>query len=262
VRDEEIRVAEINERHVATGDTGTVSTEGLEGVWRSGAITRAVLVDGSANGAPVRRGRGRPRIRPVDEERRAILDAARTSFAELGFHGATIDGIARRAGIDRRSVYRQFADKDQLFAAMMDDAVGDLLRHMATAIGEAEGLDLEDHLRHVYRRVLGFATSDPAWGALVLSSMTTGSDIANDAALRARRRLEHGIELSARHRWQTLGLPELEYAAEVASMIVGLGITMGGRILQEPTWDVERTAAVMATFTTAGIHQLEARARG
>jgi AcrR family transcriptional regulator len=46
-----------------------------------------------------------------------VLAAARTAFAERGFDGATIRGIATAAGVDPALVHHYFGSKDQLFLA-------------------------------------------------------------------------------------------------------------------------------------------------
>lgn len=51
--------------------------------------------------------------------REAILDAARLAFTEAGYDGATIRGIAARAGVDPALVHHYFGAKDQLFVAAM-----------------------------------------------------------------------------------------------------------------------------------------------
>jgi AcrR family transcriptional regulator len=61
---------------------------------------------------PRRRGR-----RPAGEDTRgAILAAARNEFAENGYDGTTIRGIARAAGVDPRLVHHYFPDgKEDVF---------------------------------------------------------------------------------------------------------------------------------------------------
>src|ERR1700676_3394042 len=51
------------------------------------------------------------------ETKAVILAAARERFAESGFEGATIRGIAADANIDPSMVMRYFGNKNQLFAA-------------------------------------------------------------------------------------------------------------------------------------------------
>lgn len=51
--------------------------------------------------------------------REAILAAARKRFADLGYHGATIRGIAADAGVDPALVHHFFGTKERLFTAAM-----------------------------------------------------------------------------------------------------------------------------------------------
>lgn len=55
--------------------------------------------------------RGRPRDPAVDQ---AILDAARSVVAEKGFNGASMDEIARRAGVGKDTLYRRWKSKEEL----------------------------------------------------------------------------------------------------------------------------------------------------
>jgi AcrR family transcriptional regulator len=64
----------------------------------------------------------RPR-RPAAERRRQILDAARTLFAERGFHATTTRDLAAAADINDALLYRYFPDKQAILAALMDEAV-------------------------------------------------------------------------------------------------------------------------------------------
>ena len=66
--------------------------------------------------SPVRR----PRREIV---RRRLLDAALTVFAERGFASANLDQVAAAAGLTKGAIYSNFANKDELFFAMMADQV-------------------------------------------------------------------------------------------------------------------------------------------
>lgn len=57
---------------------------------------------------------GRPRSAQADE---AILDAALEQFAELGFDGLSIEGVADRAGVSKTTIYRRYASKAELVLA-------------------------------------------------------------------------------------------------------------------------------------------------
>src|SRR3954447_6135368 len=58
--------------------------------------------------------------------RRALLDAARSLFAEKGYHGAAAEEIVRRAGLTRGALYHHFEDKRDLFRVVVDEMEGEI----------------------------------------------------------------------------------------------------------------------------------------
>ncbi len=64
----------------------------------------------------------------AEQQERAVLDAAAHEFADVGVRRANMDVVARRAGVSRSTLYRRFANKEQLLAAV--------LRDESTAIGQ------------------------------------------------------------------------------------------------------------------------------
>jgi len=63
----------------------------------------------------------RPGRRPGSADTRGrILGAARASFGERGFDGATIRDVAARAEVDPALVHHYFGSKQQLFVAAME----------------------------------------------------------------------------------------------------------------------------------------------
>jgi AcrR family transcriptional regulator len=53
-------------------------------------------------------------------KRRQILDGARKVFMDLGFDGASMNEIARSAGVSKGTLYVYFADKYRLFEAILE----------------------------------------------------------------------------------------------------------------------------------------------
>jgi AcrR family transcriptional regulator len=52
--------------------------------------------------------------RRAAQTRTEIVDAAMAVFTQHGFDAASMDDVARRAGVSRRTIYRYFATKDDL----------------------------------------------------------------------------------------------------------------------------------------------------
>lgn len=56
----------------------------------------------------------------ADGSTRAILDAAVVEFERHGFRRVALDDVARRAKVSRTTIYRRFANRDELVAAVID----------------------------------------------------------------------------------------------------------------------------------------------
>jgi AcrR family transcriptional regulator len=83
-----------------------------------------------------------PRKRLTAEERRVtILDAALSVFAERGFHGTSIDDIARAAGISKALIYEHFASKEQLHMSLLEQNAGELFERLAGAVAAVESAE-------------------------------------------------------------------------------------------------------------------------
>ena len=87
------------------------------------------------------------------ENRERVLRAAAEAFLRRGYH-ASVDDIARRAGVAKQTVYHHFPSKDRLFEA----AACDLAKHVLVEL-EADAGDVRAALvgfaRAYRRRVLG-----------------------------------------------------------------------------------------------------------
>ncbi|MEM9426435.1 MAG: TetR/AcrR family transcriptional regulator [Pseudomonadota bacterium] len=62
------------------------------------------------------------RIRDADATKARILAAAKGEFARLGLGGARVDEIADKAKANKRMIYHYFGNKEDLFAAVLEDA--------------------------------------------------------------------------------------------------------------------------------------------
>jgi AcrR family transcriptional regulator len=64
------------------------------------------------------------------QTRARLLDAAGQVFARRGFHAATVDEVADAAGYTKGAVYSNFASKDALFLALLDERVAAQLQQV------------------------------------------------------------------------------------------------------------------------------------
>src|ERR1700709_1633147 len=66
-----------------------------------------------------KRCRGRPQVRPDDETRQLIYEAARHEFAAGGYAATGMETVARRAGVSTKTLYRLIPTKAALFDGMV-----------------------------------------------------------------------------------------------------------------------------------------------
>lgn len=78
------------------------------------------------------------RAEAAADQRRRILEATADLVAEQGYANATIEQIVRRAKVGYATFYKQFADKQEAFLALLDAAVE------RTAYVVEEAYDRED----------------------------------------------------------------------------------------------------------------------
>jgi AcrR family transcriptional regulator len=72
--------------------------------------------------------------------RRALLGAARSLFAEKGYHGAAAEKIVGRAGLTRGALYHHFEDKKDLFRVVVDEMEGEIDEEIEAAERAQSGL--------------------------------------------------------------------------------------------------------------------------
>jgi AcrR family transcriptional regulator len=74
------------------------------------------------------------------ERRAQVLGIAAGEFANHGLHGASIEAIAREAGISQAYVFRMFGTKKALFAELVGAAFDRFSDGMSEAAGDTRGL--------------------------------------------------------------------------------------------------------------------------
>jgi AcrR family transcriptional regulator len=73
--------------------------------------------------------------------RRRLLDAAEAVFARRGFHGASVDEIAREAGATTGALYSNFAGKEDLFLALLEQTAEVQVREYTEIFTTGETLE-------------------------------------------------------------------------------------------------------------------------
>jgi len=80
-------------------------------------------------------------VEPPDSRQEAVLDAAVGVFARFGYRKASMDEVARAAGVSRQGLYLQFANKEELFRKAVAHTFSNQLSAAITALSNRqEGL--------------------------------------------------------------------------------------------------------------------------
>src|ERR1700730_8485734 len=83
-----------------------------------------------------KRSRGRPQVRPDDETRQVIYEAARHEFAGSGYAATSMEVVARRAGVSTKTLYRLIPNKAALFQGMVSDRLDRFLTEVKLQTGD------------------------------------------------------------------------------------------------------------------------------
>lgn len=94
-----------------------------------------------------------------------IIAAATEEFSRRGFHGARVDHIARRAGVNKQLLFYYYHSKRGLFHATLARAVAAMERALA-AVAVPPGRPVE-RIRHALEAQFDFLTHHPELVALI-----------------------------------------------------------------------------------------------
>lgn len=91
----------------------------------------------------------------TDRKRAAISAAATILFLERGYRGTSMDEIASAAAVSKQTVYKQFADKEQLFSYVVQALVSEASDPVHDAVRKLDAAgDVEAELRGIARHQL------------------------------------------------------------------------------------------------------------
>ncbi|MGD1059617.1 MAG: TetR/AcrR family transcriptional regulator [Solirubrobacteraceae bacterium] len=94
----------------------------------------------------------------VSNQRERIMKALVATIATYGFDGSTVERIAKRAGVSRRTFYEQFTDREDAYLYTYDTAAGRLLQRVNEAW--AQNADGAEQLRLWLRALLECLTEE------------------------------------------------------------------------------------------------------
>ena len=174
-----------------------------------------------AESSPDRRYRGRPQLRPDDETRKIIYEAARHEFAANGFAATSTETVARRAGVSTKTLYRIVPNKAALFEGVVSDRLDSFLSDFSLHV--AEGADIETGLNAALMAYADLAL-DPdvvALQRIILQEAGQFPDLAatfyRNGIARTAAALSSWLRLQVKR-----GLIDLDNVDEAAGFLIGM----------------------------------------
>jgi AcrR family transcriptional regulator len=170
---------------------------------------------------PDRRCRGRPQVRPDDETRQLIYEAARHEFAGSGYAATSMEAVARRAGVSTKTLYRLIPNKASLFDGMVSDRLDHTLANVDLQV--IDHADIEEALYAALMACADLTLDEEviALQRMVLQEAGKFSDIAGTFYRNGIQRIAAALADWLRAQ-QKRGLIELDDVEEAAGMLLGM----------------------------------------
>jgi AcrR family transcriptional regulator len=162
-----------------------------------------------------------------------LLAAASRVFAREGYHGASMSEIAAEAGFSKGALYWNFASKEDLFFALLDELDEQLRALIAASASVPKELERTGQLSRGLSAVLTDARD------VVLLFHEYSALAVRDPKVAARyversARLREEIAAAARRRHETIGVPLTMPAEDLATALIALVDGLSIQQLTEP----------------------------
>ncbi|MBU1671407.1 MAG: TetR family transcriptional regulator [Actinobacteria bacterium] len=195
------------------------------------------------------------------EERRtdAILDAAFQVFSAKGYNNATVDDIARQAGVSKGTCYQYFSGKEEIFVACMDRTMDKLIADANAAVEDTydvvarmgiKGLTFISKFKDVQFMFIGLY-SEIVGGNERLRKKS--ADLFHRIATFLAEDIDVGIEQKVFRKMDSI---------TVAYALIGIATSIGNRDLTEDDFDVPGFLLKLTEFMQFGLMGDPSRAWG
>jgi len=108
------------------------------------------------------------------ERKATILAVAKVLFSDKGYHGVSVDEIARRLGVSPAILYRHFSSKEALYEEVLND-IACKRESYVDAVVKSDG-SFADMLRKITRIYIESVSKDPDYLRMEMQSALEGSD--------------------------------------------------------------------------------------
>lgn len=107
------------------------------------------------------------------ERRESIIDAAKSLFADKGFHGVSIDDISRAVKVSPAILYRHFKSKQDIYNTVLDTCSSTRESYVDTIINH--GTSFEDVLQGMTQTFINSIAANPDLLRIEMQSILDGN---------------------------------------------------------------------------------------
>src|SRR5919204_2509743 len=130
--------------------------------------------------APKRRMRG-------PERRAQLLAVARRAFGKAGFHGVSMDEVAKEAGVTKPILYDHFNSKEELYVALLDADADALEQRVRSALQAPTGN--RERIRNSFQAYFDFVDEHAGGFRLFMQETMGGEEMFRSRVREVRDRI-------------------------------------------------------------------------
>tara|TARA_R110002110_G_scaffold165930_12_gene366343 strand:+ start:3123 stop:3791 length:669 start_codon:yes stop_codon:yes gene_type:complete len=182
--------------------------------------------------------------------REAILNAARAVFTDLGYGATSVRDIIRKTGLASGTFYNYFKSKEEVFEALMDEGMRRIRPRLRAE--RIRSRTFEDFIRNAYHTYFDYLASDRhTFQVMRRNPNTVRVRMDSPEIIAGFEEIREYIVEDIRNG----ALPELD-AEYLMAALVGIAMEIGDRMLARPEMDAEQASAFATALVLGGLHAL------
>ena len=191
---------------------------------------------------------------PAAERRSQLLEAARITLSDQGYHRTTMSEIAAKADVTKPVLYQHFASKRDLYSAVLTSATDSLEQTVLTSLESATST--RDQVEFGIRAFVQFAIADPISFRLLFAGTVRQDDEWGDIARSVEATLFDGLAL-------LIDVPSLSFDTRrsLAHGIIGMAEGMVRHWEHDGELSIEDLTQNIIGLAWAGLRSLAPRQR-
>lgn len=130
------------------------------------------------------------------DRKKWILEAASKSFALFGYKATTMDQVAKIAGVGKGTIYTFFANKEELFDAIMDEVIQEMKGIADLAVREE--YTFSEKLQRALDEILRFRSNHELLIKLSHEIKEMGTPMAQEGMKKLETAILHFLEKQAK----------------------------------------------------------------